>query len=145
METDYSKWHPIEHWEKIQTMMYVDGQVIMAKSEDDLQMTVNELNKIVKKYDMKMSHSETKTIRFCGKNKQRIKIEAEGKITEQVNTELQRFNKMKGIIKCHFGEYMKTDTKLRINNITSLSPGGKERPGRDADHSPPSSAEVKKE
>jgi hypothetical protein len=24
-------------------------------------------------------------------------------------------------------------------------PGGKERPGRDADHSPPSSAEVKKE
>jgi hypothetical protein len=26
-----------------------------------------------------------------------------------------------------------------------LSPGGKARPGRDADHSPPSSAEVKNE
>jgi hypothetical protein len=36
---------------------------------------VNELNKIAKKYDMKISSSNTKTIGLCGKNIQRIKRE----------------------------------------------------------------------
>jgi hypothetical protein len=42
--------------------------------EDELQTAVNELNKIVKKYDMKMSTTKTKTIGLCGKNIQRVKI-----------------------------------------------------------------------
>jgi hypothetical protein len=43
-------------------------------------MTVNELNKIIKKYDMRISSSKTKRIGFCGKNLQRVKIEIEGKL-----------------------------------------------------------------
>jgi retron-type reverse transcriptase len=67
-----------------QTILYADDQVIIAKSEDELQMTVNELNKIVKKCEMKMSSSKTRTVVLCGENKQRVKIEIEGKIIENV-------------------------------------------------------------
>jgi hypothetical protein len=96
----------------------------------------NELNKIVKKYYMEISTTKTKTIGLCGKNIQRVKIEIEGKIIEQVtsfsylgnlisneekdiNIKLQRYNKMNGIIKRHFGKNMTVDTKLRIHNIAS--------------------------
>jgi beta-xylosidase len=68
----------------IKTILYADDQVIIAESEDELQIAVNELNKIVKKYDVKISTTKTKTIRLCGKNIQRVKIEIEGKIIEQV-------------------------------------------------------------
>jgi transcription antitermination factor NusA-like protein len=68
-----------------QTILYADDQDIIAKSEDDLQVTVNELNKIAKKYNMKISTSKTKAIGVCGKNTQRVKTEFEGKIIEQVS------------------------------------------------------------
>jgi hypothetical protein len=48
-------------------------------------MAVNELNKIAKKYDLKISTFKTKAIAVCGKNIQRVKIEIEGKIIEQVS------------------------------------------------------------
>jgi hypothetical protein len=102
--------------EVLQTILYADDQVIIAKIEDELQMAVNELNKFVKKCDMKISTSKTKAIGVCGKNIQWVKIEIEGKIIEKVsnfiylgsltsneekymNAKLQRYNKMKGIIK----------------------------------------------
>jgi hypothetical protein len=90
-----------------------DGQVIIAQSEDELQMAVNELNKLSKKYDMKISTSKTKAIGVCGKNIQHIRIKIEGKTVEQVsnfnyvgslmsneekniNAKLQTYNKMNG-------------------------------------------------
>jgi RNA binding exosome subunit len=119
----------------IQTILYADDQVITAESEDELQI-VNELDKIVKKYGTKISTTKTKTTGLCGKNIQRVKIEIEGKMIEQVssfnylgnlisneekdiNIKLQRYNKMNGIIKCNFAKHMTMDTKLRIHNITS--------------------------
>jgi hypothetical protein len=66
----------------IQTILYADNQVIIAKSEDELQMAVNELNKIAKKYDVKISTSKTKAIGACCENIQRVKIETAGKIIE---------------------------------------------------------------
>jgi hypothetical protein len=113
----------------IQTILYADDQVMVAESEDELQIAVNKFNKIVKKYDMKVPTTKTKTIGLCSKNIQRVKIEIEGKMTEQVssfnylgnlisneekdiNIKLQRYNKMNGIIKCHFGKHMTIDTKL---------------------------------
>jgi hypothetical protein len=47
-------------------------------------MTVNELNKIAKKYDTKISTSKTKPIGVCGKSIRTVKIKIEGKIIEQV-------------------------------------------------------------
>jgi hypothetical protein len=108
-------------------ILYAYDQVIIAESEDALQIAVNELNKIVKKYDVKISTTKTKTIGLCGKNVQRVKIELESKIIEQVSNfnylgnlisneekdiKLQRYNKMNGIIKQHFGKHMTIDTKL---------------------------------
>jgi hypothetical protein len=75
-----------------------------------------------------MAHLNCKAIGVCGKNIQRVKIETEGKIIEQVsnfnylgslisneekdiNAKLQRCFKMNGIIKRHFGKQMTTDTK----------------------------------
>jgi hypothetical protein len=58
----------------IQTILYADDQVIIAKSENKLQMAVNKLHKIAKKYDIKISTSKTKAIGVCGKNIQRVKI-----------------------------------------------------------------------
>jgi hypothetical protein len=37
-------------------------------------MAVNELNKIAKKYNIKISHSKTKTVGLWGKNIKRVKI-----------------------------------------------------------------------
>jgi beta-xylosidase len=59
----------------IQTILYADDQVIISESEDELQIAVNELNKIVKKYDVKITTTKTKTVGLCGKNIQRLKIE----------------------------------------------------------------------
>jgi hypothetical protein len=63
-------------------ILYADDQVIIAESKDELQMAVNELNKIAKKCNMKISSSKTKTVGLCGKIIQRLKIEIEGKIRE---------------------------------------------------------------
>jgi hypothetical protein len=38
-----------------------------AKSENEIQTSENELQKIANKYDMKIFSSKTKTIEFCGK------------------------------------------------------------------------------
>jgi hypothetical protein len=50
----------------MQTIMYADVQVIIAKSDDELQVAVNEINKRIRKYDMKISHSKTEALRFFG-------------------------------------------------------------------------------
>jgi hypothetical protein len=38
---------------------------------------------------------------------------------KDINAKLQRYNKINGIIKRHFGKQITTDTKLRLHNITS--------------------------
>jgi hypothetical protein len=68
---------------KIQTIVYVDDQAMIGKSNDELQMAVNELNKIIKKYDMKISPSKTEARGFRAINLRRVKLEIEGKIIEQ--------------------------------------------------------------
>jgi hypothetical protein len=49
--------------------LYVDDQVVVAESNDKLQMAVNELNKIIKKYEMTISLSKTKVMIFCEEKK----------------------------------------------------------------------------
>jgi hypothetical protein len=45
---------------RIQTILYATDQVIIAKFEDELQMAAYKLNRIAKKYVMKISTSKTK-------------------------------------------------------------------------------------
>jgi hypothetical protein len=121
---------------KIQTILYANDQILITKSEDELQIALNELNKIGKKCDMKTSTSKTKSMGLCGKYTQRVKIVIDDKIIEQlsnfiylgnlisndgkdINTKLQEYNKLNGVIKRHFGKQMSTETKLRLHNICS--------------------------
>jgi hypothetical protein len=77
---------------------------------------------------MKIPTFKTKAIGVCGKNIQKMKIEIEGKIIEQVSNfnclgslisneekdidaKLQRYNKMNGIIKQHFSKH---DNRYKI-------------------------------
>jgi hypothetical protein len=48
-------------------------------------MVVNELNQIVKKYNMGTSLSKSKAVAFCGRSIKRVELETEGKIIEQVS------------------------------------------------------------
>jgi hypothetical protein len=66
-------------------MLNADDQILITKSEDELQIAVNELNKIGKKYDMKISTSKTKSMGQCGKYTQRVKIVIDDKIIEHVS------------------------------------------------------------
>jgi hypothetical protein len=36
-----------------------------------------------------------------------------------INTKLQKYNKLNGVIKRHFGKQMSTERKLRLHNICS--------------------------
>jgi hypothetical protein len=106
---------------------------MIAKSDSELQITVNELSKIIKTRDMKNPLAKQKgRDSVGGKNIKMVNLEIEGKIIEQSynfnylaylisngdndnSIKLQRYNKMNGITK---GKHMTTDTKLRIHDVT---------------------------
>jgi hypothetical protein len=71
---------------KINTTLYADDQVLIAKSEDELQKAANVLNKIAKIYKMEISETKTKKWQcVCVNNYVRAKIELKGKMIEQVS------------------------------------------------------------
>jgi hypothetical protein len=47
--------------------LYADEQATIAVTEGELQMEANKLNKIIKKYGIKISLSKTKAFRLCEK------------------------------------------------------------------------------
>jgi hypothetical protein len=49
-------------------------------------MALNELNEIVKKYNMEITPSKTKAMGFCGRNIKWVELETEGNIIEQVSS-----------------------------------------------------------
>jgi hypothetical protein len=129
----------------IQTILYPDDKILITKSEDELQFATHQLNKIARKYGMKISTLKSKTMGMCGKNIQREKTEIEGKIIEiegnileqvsdftylgntfsehkkDIDIKLQKYNKINGIIRRHFSKQMTVETKLCLHNITSKS------------------------
>jgi hypothetical protein len=116
-------------------MLYADDQMILAKTEDEMQVAAHTLNKIARKYSMKISTTKTKSVAVCGKNIQRAKTVINYIIIEQVTdftylgntisafkTDITKrihwYNKTNGIIKNYFGKNMLPNTKLRVYNIT---------------------------
>jgi hypothetical protein len=51
----------------LNTMLFADDQVILQKSESDLQMSVYKLHQLCSEYNMKISLTKTKTMAFHGK------------------------------------------------------------------------------
>jgi hypothetical protein len=57
---------PINRNVNIDTMLVADDQVLLAKSEDDLQYSVHNLNKTASKFSMKINAEKTRVMAFKG-------------------------------------------------------------------------------
>jgi hypothetical protein len=68
----------------VNTILYADDQILMATSEDDLQIMAHHLNLIARKYKMTISSTKTKSVAMWGNHIQRVKIVINDNITEQV-------------------------------------------------------------
>jgi hypothetical protein len=97
-------------------ILYADDQILLATSEDELQLASHQLNKIAKEYNMSVSTEKTKAMAMCGNTIQRVKIEIENRTIKQVSDfkyfgnmfsdhlkdtdiKLQTYNKLNGVIK----------------------------------------------
>ena len=120
----------------LNTILYADDQILMATSEDELQIMAYRLNLIAGKYKMTISSTKAKSMAMCGNYIQRIKIVINNNIIEQVTDfkylgyriaeyksdledKLQTYNKIKIDIRRHSGKQMNKETKLRIHNMTA--------------------------
>jgi hypothetical protein len=101
---------------EINTLLFADGQVILANSEDNLQRAIHRLH-VIRKYYNRISIDKTKVLALRGKDPIKIKIVINERILEQVlnfnylgcnmglnremdiNVKLQRFQKICGTIK----------------------------------------------
>jgi hypothetical protein len=68
----------------LNTMLFADDQVILQKSESDLQMSVYKFHKLCSEYNMKISLTKTKTTAFHGKQSVRTEIVIDNYTLEQV-------------------------------------------------------------
>jgi hypothetical protein len=50
---------------KISTILYADDQILLATSEDELQLASHQLNKIAKEYNMSISTEKTNAMAVC--------------------------------------------------------------------------------
>ncbi|KAJ4450970.1 hypothetical protein ANN_02405 [Periplaneta americana] len=71
---------------RLNTILFADDQVLVANSEDNLQMGVFKLNKIIEECGMKISPEKNKIMAFEGTNPIRSKIVVENVILEQMNS-----------------------------------------------------------
>jgi hypothetical protein len=63
--------------------LFMDDQVIMADSEDALQISVHKLEMVTSKYGLKILTSKIKTVAFKGMDPMRSKILVNNNIIEQ--------------------------------------------------------------
>ncbi|KAJ4438744.1 hypothetical protein ANN_14695 [Periplaneta americana] len=69
----------------LNTLLYADDVIILANTEDNLQMAIHRLYQKVKEYNLEISIHKTKTMAFIGKNSRRTKIIINNSGVEQVN------------------------------------------------------------
>ena len=103
------------------TILYVDYQILMATSDDDLHIMACHLNFIARKYKINIYSTKTKSMAMWGNHIQRVKIVINDNIIEQVTDfkclgyrmseygsdledKLQTYNKINGAIRRHFGK-----------------------------------------
>ena len=68
----------------VNTILYADDQILMAKSEDDLQTMAHHLNLIARKYKIIISNTKSKSMAMWGNHIQRVQIVINDNIIEQV-------------------------------------------------------------
>jgi hypothetical protein len=68
----------------VNTILHADDQILIATSEDDLQIMAHQLNLLARKYKMTISSTKTKSISMWGNLIQTVKIVINDNIIEQV-------------------------------------------------------------
>ena len=69
----------------LKTMAFADDQILLAKSENELQRMTHKLNILAKTYNFEISKEKTKVMAFRGPHPVRSKILLENKSIEQVS------------------------------------------------------------
>jgi hypothetical protein len=67
-------------------MLFADDQVLLAKSDDDLQYSVHNLNKIAYEFSMEINTEKTRVLANRGMEPIRSKIRINNKTLKQQNT-----------------------------------------------------------
>ena len=75
---------PLNNRKILNTILYADDQILMATSEDGLQIMAYHLNLIAGKYKMTISGTETKSMTMCGNYIQGVKIVINNNIIKEV-------------------------------------------------------------
>lgn len=119
----------------INTLMFADDQVILQKSEDDLQHSVYRLYQICKVYNLEISEKKTKVMAFKGKFPVRSKIVINGNIIDQVShfnflgcdisyeyendvdNKLHKYQRMCGTIHRQLGNKTTRETKMKFYKV----------------------------
>ena len=70
----------------INTLLFADDQVILHETEDNLQFSIFQLDKICNEYGLRISTAKSKVMAFKGKDPVRTKIVVRDCILEQVST-----------------------------------------------------------
>jgi hypothetical protein len=88
-------------------LLFAEEQVIIAHTEDSLQKSAHELNRLIIEYDIPISVRKTKSMAFEGRDPVRTKIIMDNKITEQVK-----------LFKC-LGQIISYERELDIDKLNS--------------------------
>ena len=71
---------------KIKTLLFADGQVAVADSDEALKISVHKLETITSKYELKISTNKTKAMTFNVRDPMRNNTVINNNIIEQINT-----------------------------------------------------------
>lgn len=66
----------------LNTLLFADDQIIIGRSEDEVQKSVHKLSQVADSYGMKISTDKTKVMAFQGLQPKRAKIVIYGKTIE---------------------------------------------------------------
>jgi len=80
--------------QQLSKLLFVDDQVTIADTEDNLQKAAHKLNQIIREYGLTISVQQAKWMAFKGRDPVRTKIVIDNKIIEKVNS----FNYLGNII-----------------------------------------------
>jgi uncharacterized membrane protein len=92
----------------IKAIRYADDKAIVSSTEEGLQVLMDNLNEVTKKYGMKINVKKTKVMCIARKKVDKMKIEIDGQLVEQVS----QFKYLGSVIS--EDGYCKTDIKSRI-------------------------------
>jgi hypothetical protein len=96
----------------LNTTLFADDQVLLTKSEDDLQYSVHNLNNAVEEFSTEINNGKTKIMALGGKEQIRSMICISNMVMEQVNT----FN----YLGCNIFYEGRKDLNMKITDVVKV-------------------------